>query len=199
MRLMCAGMNSPPRSFTTRHASLRSALMEVSSSRSSRRMKSPVSSTTNCSPKKSALFSIWGRWSSTHCCKACACSSVSNRHSTCTSSRVCSSMPGSTTSPLPSAAFCTALMLAVALWSVMAIRRMPWSTASCTISGGIISIPAQGERTVWTCRSARQFCIAYSARRPISHSLPATSNEGLRVESSTTSSWSAFWMVAGSG
>jgi hypothetical protein len=55
---------------------------------------------------------------------------------------------GQNDSPLPSAAFCTAATLALALWSVMAIRSIWRSSASCTISGGIISISAQGESTV---------------------------------------------------
>ena len=29
----------------------------------------------------------------------------------------------------------------------------------CTMSGGIISTSAQGDSTVWTCRSARNFFI----------------------------------------
>jgi hypothetical protein len=42
----------------------------------------------------------------------------------------------------------TASTFALALWSVMAIHWIPFDSASSTINGGIISISAQGERTV---------------------------------------------------
>ena len=82
------------------------------------------------------------------------CANVSNRQRRCTSSEVCNSMPGRTVSRVPAAARCTAPALAVALWSVIAMRFRPRARACRTISGGIISTAAHGERTVCTCRSA---------------------------------------------
>ncbi len=79
--------------------------------------------------------------------------SSGNRHSTCTSSMVVSSMPGITEIPYSCAAFMMAGQFLHELWSVSAITSSPFKAAIPTMLAGVISSSPQGERQEWMCRS----------------------------------------------
>jgi len=131
---------------------------ELISSRSSRRMNSPVASTHECFAEE---FYIIGRIRKEEYPPLPAIlppvPNVSNRHSRCTSSRVCNSIPGSTPARYP--------------WRLPSLRNIcPWHMSGDgnqveaklkrllpRSAGGIISTPAHGEKYRMTCSSGDRF------------------------------------------